>query len=164
MIKKFTIAVIAAFLFVQVSVAQSISGTVIYDPNNNNTFDGNDFAMPAIKLYLYQDNNNNNLNDINERIDSTNTDAYGNYSFDIKGTLRTFSINNNADDANERVSNGSMDVNDDRLRIVRDGTNCSYAGLRFSNFNLVPDSISYAQIRFYTRDDAFVNGTTVTIN
>ncbi len=164
MIKKFTIAVIAAFLFVQVSVAQSISGTVIYDPNNNNTFDGNDFAMPAIKLYLYQDNNNNNLNDINERIDSTNTDAYGNYSFDIKGTLRTFSINNNADDANERVSNGSMDVNDDRLRIVRDGTNCSYAGLRFSNFNLVPDSISYAQIRFYTRDDAFGNGTTVTIN
>lgn len=164
MLKKITSTAIFALLIMQSSIAQNISGTVIYDPNNNGIFDGNDFAMPAIKMYLYEDKNNNNQIDANECIDSVITDAYGKYSFGVKGTLRTFSINNNSDDANERVSNGSMDLNDDRVRIVRDGSNCTYAGLRFTNINMIADSVSFAQIRFYTKDDSYGEGTTVTIN
>jgi hypothetical protein len=114
MLKKLT-TTLFALLIIQALFAQNISGTVIYDPNNNEVFDGNDFAMPAIKLYLYEDKNNNNQIDVNERIDSANSDAFGKYSFGVKGTLRTFSISSNSDDAFERASNGSMDVSDDRV-------------------------------------------------
>jgi hypothetical protein len=48
--------------------------------------------------------------------------------------------------------------------MVRDGSNCGLIGLRFTNFNMVADSVSFAQIRFYTEDDATGNGTTITIN
>jgi hypothetical protein len=56
-----------------------------------------------------------------------------------------------------------MDLSDDRVRMVRDGSNCTYAGLRFSGINLVADSVSFAQIRFYAKDDSYGEGTTVTI-
>ena len=162
--KKFTLTAFLAILCYHFAISQNISGNVIYDPNNNTTSDGSDFGMPAVKIYLYEDKNNNNLIDANEKIDSTITDAYGFYSFGLKGTMRTFSINASADDANERASNGAMDINDDRIKIVRDGSNCTYAGLRFTNINMIADSVSFAQIRFYTRDDASGNGTLITIN
>lgn len=144
-------------------LAQTINGRVIYDPNNNQTYDGNDFAMPAIKMYLYEDNNNNGVIDANEKIDSTITDAYGRYSFSKTGTLRyTFSIGTNSDDANQRLDNGSVDISDSKIFLGRDGANCSMAGLRFTAFNAPIDSIAFARIRFMASDDD--NGTGTTLN
>jgi hypothetical protein len=80
----FTVRVIVVVLLPLLSLiaqAQTISGTVIFDANNNGVTDGSDAPLPAMTVEIYDDANSNNIPDPGELDDTDITDRDGAYSF-----------------------------------------------------------------------------------
>jgi hypothetical protein len=58
-----------------------ISGQVFVDRNKDGNNNDGGIGMPGVTVYLYNDNNSNNLVDINELVDSVIVDSSGFYQF-----------------------------------------------------------------------------------
>lgn len=122
----------------------NIIGTVFEDANANLIIDNGDQPQVGITLNLYEDNNNNGIVDGGDTpIQSTPTNAEGNYTFTVNPVFSadyTGSIINSCDDA--------KDGNDgeDKIQFGKDKD----IGLRFRNINIPAGSIINSAHLYFT--------------
>jgi len=125
-----------------------ISGLVWNDKDYDQIKDGAETKVDGVKVYLYDDANNNGVVDAGENaVDSVVTDANGKYMFDSlvfneTATTITKQINSSTDDADERTGAGNATAS-------WVGFNNENSGFRFTNLSIPYDAqITNAYITF----------------
>lgn len=105
-----------------------------------------DIPQTAVRVYLYQDVNQNQSVDTEDALLGTKiSDGDGFYRFDVSfGGSLTVGVGASTNDAEEKVSNGDMKTTDGSLEIGSKGNTPQWVGLRFPNVNL-PDGVTIDQ-------------------
>jgi hypothetical protein len=129
----------------------TISGRVYQDLDHDSTFDGSDFGLDGIMVYLYSDSDCDGNGEV--LIDSTLSDSLGNYSFSAGYSNNTVydsllvMVSSSSDDCNQK-SDGSMNLTEGDLHLGQ-----RHVGIRFTSIG-VPQgaTVTEAYIKFISRN------------
>ena len=140
-------------------IAQSgenvIAGTVYSDENINATRDSGEVGTSGIQVNLYEDNLPTDGTPDGPAIQTTNTNANGNFEFTenlvfTQNFMYSQRIGQSSDDATELTKDSKVELNKNELKF---GKGDDYVGLRFTVLNIPSNATISSAFMYFDVDD-----------